>query len=210
MIQITALPAFTDNYIWLLQDPRTRRCAVVDPGDAAPVQAWLKDNPQWILSDILITHHHHDHTGGLAKLIKRRVLPVPGVEKDPEALRDYIRTVSKTVFHPSGTCKMGEDPRAVVDSRIDVFNQRGVLVMTYTATRLLAGRACALHEPAHGAAQEIHAVVVDALDLRQSGGRVIEKDGGGKVGCLVHGAILNAPHDMHRTAPQDTSFSCRT
>ncbi|WP_433735684.1 hydroxyacylglutathione hydrolase [Pseudomonas putida] len=70
MIQISALPAFTDNYIWLLQDPDTRRCAVVDPGDAAPVQSWLLANPGWVLSDILITHHHHDHVGGVEQLKK--------------------------------------------------------------------------------------------------------------------------------------------
>ena len=68
MIQISALPAFTDNYIWLLQEPQSRRCAVVDPGDAAPVLAWLKQNPGWTLSDILVTHHHHDHVGGVEAL----------------------------------------------------------------------------------------------------------------------------------------------
>ncbi|MHC8314178.1 hydroxyacylglutathione hydrolase [Pseudomonas sp. LB3P31] len=68
MIQISALPAFTDNYIWLLQDHSTQRCAVVDPGDAAPVQAWLAAHPGWVLSDILITHHHHDHVGGVEQL----------------------------------------------------------------------------------------------------------------------------------------------
>lgn len=68
MIQISALPAFTDNYIWLLQDHQTQRCAVVDPGDAAPVQAWLDAHPGWVLSDILITHHHHDHVGGVERL----------------------------------------------------------------------------------------------------------------------------------------------
>ncbi|SCX97778.1 hydroxyacylglutathione hydrolase [Pseudomonas sp. NFACC37-1] len=68
MIQISALPAFTDNYIWLLQDHSTQRCAVVDPGDAAPVQAWLDAHPGWVLSDIMITHHHHDHVGGVQAL----------------------------------------------------------------------------------------------------------------------------------------------
>ncbi|MDD0974899.1 hydroxyacylglutathione hydrolase [Pseudomonas fontis] len=68
MIQIDALPAFTDNYIWLLQDNATQRCAVVDPGDAAPVLAWLQGHPGWQLSDILITHHHHDHVGGVEQL----------------------------------------------------------------------------------------------------------------------------------------------
>ncbi|MFZ5960606.1 hydroxyacylglutathione hydrolase [Pseudomonas sp. QL9] len=68
MIQIDALPAFSDNYIWLLQDAAQRRCAVVDPGDAAPVEAWLAAHPDWTLSDILVTHHHHDHVGGVARL----------------------------------------------------------------------------------------------------------------------------------------------
>lgn len=68
MIQITALPAFSDNYIWLLQDATHRRCAVVDPGDSAPVLAWLAAHPGWQLTDILITHHHNDHTGGVLAL----------------------------------------------------------------------------------------------------------------------------------------------
>jgi hydroxyacylglutathione hydrolase len=68
MIQIDALPAFTDNYIWLLQDSANQRCAVVDPGDAAPVLAWLAAHPGWQLSDILVTHHHHDHVGGVEQL----------------------------------------------------------------------------------------------------------------------------------------------
>lgn len=68
MIQIDALPAFTDNYIWLLRDPARQRCAVVDPGDAAPVLAWLQANPGWQLEDILVTHHHFDHVGGVEQL----------------------------------------------------------------------------------------------------------------------------------------------
>lgn len=68
MLTLTALPAFTDNYIWLLQNPATLACAVVDPGDAQPVLQWLQHNPHWQLTDILITHHHRDHTGGIPAL----------------------------------------------------------------------------------------------------------------------------------------------
>jgi hydroxyacylglutathione hydrolase len=88
MIQISALPAFTDNYIWLLQDPDTRRCAVVDPGDAAPVQAWLAANPEWVLSDILITHHHHDHVGGVEQLKKATDAKVYGPASETIPGRD--------------------------------------------------------------------------------------------------------------------------
>ena len=66
----------------------------------------------------------------LAKLIKRRVLPEPGIENNPEELRDYIRKVSKTVFHPSGTCKMGpeSDQMAVVGEDLKVRGVEGLRV----------------------------------------------------------------------------------
>jgi hydroxyacylglutathione hydrolase len=88
MIQISALPAFTDNYIWLLQDHHTRRCAVVDPGDAAPVQVWLAAHPEWVLSDILITHHHHDHVGGVEQLKKATDATVYGPASETIPARD--------------------------------------------------------------------------------------------------------------------------
>ncbi|TNF80224.1 hydroxyacylglutathione hydrolase [Pseudomonas sp. ICMP22404] len=88
MIQISALPAFTDNYIWLLQDHSSRRCAVVDPGDAAPVQAWLDAHPDWVLSDILITHHHHDHVGGVQALKNATNATVHGPASENIPARD--------------------------------------------------------------------------------------------------------------------------
>lgn len=88
MIQIDALPAFNDNYIWLLQDNASKRCAVVDPGDAAPVQAWLQRNPEWQLSDILITHHHADHTGGVEQLKRQTGATVYGPANEKIPARD--------------------------------------------------------------------------------------------------------------------------
>ena len=66
----------------------------------------------------------------LARLIKRRVLPKPGLEADPDALRDYVRSISKTVFHPSGTAKMGaaDDPMAVVSEDLRVRGVEGLRV----------------------------------------------------------------------------------
>jgi len=66
MLATYPLPAFKDNYIWCL--PGTEdRVAVVDPGDALVVLAHLRVTKQF-LSAILITHHHHDHSGGIAAL----------------------------------------------------------------------------------------------------------------------------------------------
>ncbi|WP_418139735.1 hydroxyacylglutathione hydrolase [Oceanimonas smirnovii] len=61
-----SLRAFNDNYIWLVSNGR--QAAVVDPGDAAPVLAALSER-NLELTDILITHHHHDHTGGVKQLL---------------------------------------------------------------------------------------------------------------------------------------------
>lgn len=66
----------------------------------------------------------------LAKLIKRRALPEPGLERDLDALRHYVRQTAKTVFHPCGTAKMGtdEDPMAVVDAELRVRGVSGLRV----------------------------------------------------------------------------------
>lgn len=88
MIQIQALPAFSDNYIWLLQDLSTRHCAVVDPGDSTPVLAWLQDHPDWQLTDILITHHHNDHVGGVVAIKQVTGARVLGPASESISARD--------------------------------------------------------------------------------------------------------------------------
>lgn len=70
MLEISPVPAFNDNYIWWLERPGVAEVAVVDPGDAAPVLRRLADRGLG-LAAILITHHHGDHAGGIAALIRR-------------------------------------------------------------------------------------------------------------------------------------------
>jgi hydroxyacylglutathione hydrolase len=67
MLNIQPICAFSDNYIWLLHDPSSRKAYVVDPGDAQPVLDTLQAL-QLDLMGILITHHHFDHVGGLQAL----------------------------------------------------------------------------------------------------------------------------------------------
>jgi hydroxyacylglutathione hydrolase len=67
-MNLVALPAFSDNYIWMLHDGL--QAIVVDPGDAAPVAAAL-DAQGLALAAILVTHHHPDHVGGIAALRPR-------------------------------------------------------------------------------------------------------------------------------------------
>ncbi|PTC01765.1 hydroxyacylglutathione hydrolase, partial [Thalassospira xiamenensis] len=87
-LEICAITAFTDNYIWLLLDHSNQACAVVDPGDAGPVQAWLAEHPGWALTDVLITHHHSDHVGGVEKLKSAFDLRVHGPANEPIPARD--------------------------------------------------------------------------------------------------------------------------
>jgi hydroxyacylglutathione hydrolase len=68
MFEISPIPAFKDNYIWLLA--RGTQAFVVDPGDASPVIARLVADGL-DLAGILVTHHHADHQGGIAALCER-------------------------------------------------------------------------------------------------------------------------------------------
>ena len=74
-MDIIPVPAFRDNYIWLVHDGR--HALVVDPGDAAPVREALA-RLDLELGAILVTHHHADHVGGLAALLAHTRVPVFG------------------------------------------------------------------------------------------------------------------------------------
>ena len=80
------LPAFDDNYIWMLHDGR--QALVVDPGDEAPVLQALQTHGLQ-LTAILVTHHHVDHTGGVEELRTATGALVygPAGEEMPEPLQ---------------------------------------------------------------------------------------------------------------------------
>jgi hydroxyacylglutathione hydrolase len=91
-LQVRPVPAFSDNYVWLIHGLRdARRVAVVDPGDAEPVLAAL-DTDDLQLDSILVTHHHGDHVGGVQALLERFPVPVYG----PAAERIPGRTAALT------------------------------------------------------------------------------------------------------------------
>jgi len=74
-LQLIAVPAFSDNYLWMVC--QGDHAIVVDPGQAAPVQTILQQH-QLQLDAILLTHHHHDHVGGVIQLIEATGAPVYG------------------------------------------------------------------------------------------------------------------------------------
>lgn len=77
MLSAQGIPAFEDNYIWLIQGAQRPQIAIVDPGDATPVLDAIKANKLEPVA-ILITHHHWDHTGGIADLLAQYPMPVYG------------------------------------------------------------------------------------------------------------------------------------
>ncbi len=76
-IKIHAIAALKDNYIWIIVNTKHLCAFVVDPGDAEPVIAYLKQH-QLELNAILITHHHWDHVNGVPGLLKYASVPVYG------------------------------------------------------------------------------------------------------------------------------------
>ena len=115
-IEIVCVPALSDNYIWLAHDPASGETIVVDPAQAAPVEAELARRG-WRLSAIWNTHWHPDHTGGNAELKAAHGVPViaPAAEAariptadrlvaegDTVRLGDQVATVWETPAHTAG------------------------------------------------------------------------------------------------------------
>lgn len=101
MLQIHAVKAFSDNYIWLIQSAQNHDILIVDPGDAGPVINFVEKQALQPVA-ILITHHHADHIGGIRRLDDLYNLPVFGPQ------REHIKTVDTPLYaqaeqllHPS-------------------------------------------------------------------------------------------------------------
>ncbi|MDE7546542.1 hydroxyacylglutathione hydrolase [Acetobacter fabarum] len=76
-LTIRAIPVLSDNYAWLLRDEATGTTAIIDPGEAVPIERALAQDGNR-LDFILLTHHHHDHTGGTDALRTRYHAKVAG------------------------------------------------------------------------------------------------------------------------------------
>jgi hydroxyacylglutathione hydrolase len=91
-LTVHRIPARKDNYLWLAVEPTAGAVAIVDPADAAPVRAKLKELGV-TLTHILNTHHHNDHTGANLELKEEFGLTIIG----PRADRDRIPGIDVAV-----------------------------------------------------------------------------------------------------------------
>jgi hydroxyacylglutathione hydrolase len=113
-LSVEAIPALSDNYIWLLQDAGTGTVAVCDPGEAGPVIAAIEaaaidGEPR--LDLILLTHHHGDHTAGVAELVRRYGAEVIGAAADAPRLPPLDQAV-----RPGERVMVGASAALVIDT----------------------------------------------------------------------------------------------
>ncbi|MDI1273656.1 hydroxyacylglutathione hydrolase [Polaromonas sp.] len=191
---LISIPAFDDNYLWLLHDGR--RALVVDPGDAQPVQRMLQDR-QLQLESILVTHHHPDHTGGV------------------DALRDatgakVFGPARERIPRPFTPLQDGDTVRALdLDFQvIDVPGHTAGHIAFYMAPRLSASRDALPPEGAHPAwgGPAPDGPVLDGRPLLFCGDTLFS----GGCGRLFEGtpAQMLASLDRLAALPGDTRVCC--
>ena len=105
MLNIHAIPALKDNYIWLLINSNNGKLAVVDPGEAEPVLDYLSDN-RLEPTTILITHHHWDHVNGIRDITHQFSIPV--ITPAAETVTGSSRAVSdgESIELPDIDCRL--------------------------------------------------------------------------------------------------------
>lgn len=108
-LEIVTVPCLSDNYAYLAHEPSSGATAVVDVPDVAPIQSALAAKG-WTLTDILITHHHNDHIGGVAALQAATGAKVRGAAADAHRLPPLDQA-----FAPGDAVEVGAETGTVLD-----------------------------------------------------------------------------------------------
>ena len=155
MLEIVAVPALSDNYIWLVHDPASGETAAVDPGDAAPALAEA-DRRGWTIGQVWNTHWHPDHTGGNAAAKQAAVergggCTVSGPGLRPIAGVDVTLAEGSEIRIGAYNGKVWAIPGHTLDHLALVFEQERVAFVGDTLFAMGCGR---LFE---GTAEQMHA-----------------------------------------------------
>ena len=121
--EIRIFPCLTDNYGYLVHDPASKATAAIDAPEAAPILAAL-EREGWTLTDILVTHHHADHTGGIAELKRKYTCRVVGPFDKKAAIADIDLRVKEgdRVMVGGLTARVLETPGHTLDHISYVFD----------------------------------------------------------------------------------------
>jgi hydroxyacylglutathione hydrolase len=93
-LELVTIPALSDNYTFLLHDSDSGATACIDAPEAEPILSALSERG-WTLTEIWLTHHHHDHIGGVDDLVKHHDAKVVGAGADRHRLPSLNREVSE-------------------------------------------------------------------------------------------------------------------
>ena len=157
-MEIVAVPAFSDNYIWLVHDEGSGETAVVDPGDAAPVLAEA-ERRQWTIDQIWNTHWHPDHTGGNLAIKERSGARISGPASGRIPGRDAPLAEGDEVRLGSHVGRVIEVPGHTLDHIALLFDQDRVAFVGDTLFAMGCGR---LFE---GSPQQMHKSLQRLADL---------------------------------------------
>jgi hydroxyacylglutathione hydrolase len=138
-MEIVPVPAFSDNYIWLVHDDDSGETAVVDPGDAAPVLAEAKRRG-WTIGQIWNTHWHPDHTGGNLALKEATRATISGPASGRIPGRDVDLAESGTIRLGNHVGRVIEVPGHTLDHIALVFDDEGVAFVGDTLFAMGCGR----------------------------------------------------------------------
>jgi len=138
-MEIVPVPAFTDNYIWLVHDASSAETAVVDPGDAAPVLKELGARG-WVLNQVWNTHWHPDHTGGNLELKQATGATISGPASPRIPGNDVELKEGSEVRIGSHVARVIEVPGHTLDHIALIFDRDGVAFVGDTLFAMGCGR----------------------------------------------------------------------
>jgi hydroxyacylglutathione hydrolase len=140
LLEVVAVPAFSDNYLWLVRDSASGDTAVIDPGDAAPVLAEA-DRRGWRIGQVLNTHWHPDHTGGnLAVKATGARVSGPAAEADRIPGIDVALKEGDTVSIGGHVGEVWEVPGHTLGHIAYIFRSAGIAFVGDTMFPMGCGR----------------------------------------------------------------------
>ena len=138
-MEIVPVPAFTDNYFWLVHDEVSGETAVVDPGDAAPVLAEA-DRRGWTITQVWNTHWHPDHTGGNVAIKEAAGARISGPAGENIPGRDVALSEGDEVRLGAHVGRVIEVPGHTLGHIALIFDQERVVFVGDTLFAMGCGR----------------------------------------------------------------------
>lgn len=161
MLEIVAVPAFADNYIWLVHDADSGETAVVDPGDAAPALAEA-GRRGWRIDQVWNTHHHWDHTNGNEKIKSATGCIISAPAAEQIAGRDVALSEGSTLSIGTHVGRVMEIPGHTLGHIALVFEDAHVAFVGDTLFAMGCGRLFeGTAEQMHGSLQRLSALPED-------------------------------------------------